>query len=87
MDRKLLDQLQDGDALSVALRGGAGWIHGTIAWRREDVMLLKVTEGSLPPDTPYAVIFLGDVSALGVPRAVEPPTPEPRQTGFSIAGP
>ena len=87
MERKLLDQLQDGDAISVALRGGAGWIHGQIVWRREDVMLLKVTEGSLPPATPYALIFFSDVSALAVPREIEPPTPEPRQTGFSIAGP
>jgi hypothetical protein len=87
MDRKLLDQLQDGDAVSVALRGGAGWIHGEIAWRREDVMLLKVTEGSLPSTTPYAVIFLAEVTALAVPREIEPPTPEPRHTGFSVAGP
>lgn len=87
MDRKLLDQLQDGDPLSVALRGGAGWIHGTIAWRREDVMMLKVTEGTLPKETPYALIFFGDVSALAVPREIEPPTPEARHTGFSIAGP
>lgn len=44
MERKLLDQLQDGDAISVALRGGAGWIHGEIVWRRDDAMLLKFTE-------------------------------------------
>jgi hypothetical protein len=83
MDRKLLDQLQDGDAVSVALRGGAGWIHGQIVWRREDVMLVKVTEGSLPDATPYALIFLGEVTALAVPREFEPPTPEPRKTGFA----
>jgi hypothetical protein len=83
MDRKLLDQLQDGDAVSVALRGGAGWIHGEIVWRREDVMLLKVTEGSLPEATPYALIFLGEVTALAVPREFEPPAPEPRKTGFA----
>ena len=87
MERKLLDQLQDGDAISVALRGGAGWIHGEIVWRREDVMLLRVAEGSLPAATPYALIFFNDVSALAVPREFEPPAPEPRQTGFSIAGP
>jgi hypothetical protein len=87
MDKKLLDQLQDGDNLSVALRGGAGWIHGSIAWRREDVMLMRVAEGSLPPATPFVLVFLGDVTALAVPRELEPPTPEPRQAGFSIAGP
>src|SRR6266540_1213433 len=31
MDRKLLDQVQDGDPIAVALRGGAGWIHGRVA--------------------------------------------------------
>ena len=83
MDRKLLDQLEDSDAVSVALRGGAGWIHGQIVWRREDVMLLKVTEGSLPEATPYALIFLGEVTALAVPREFEPPAPEARKTGFA----
>lgn len=83
MDRKLLDQLQDSDAVSVALRGGAGWVHGQIVWRREDVMLVKVTEGSLPDATPYALIFLGEITALAVPRAFEPPVPEPRKTGFA----
>lgn len=83
MDRKLLDQLQDNDPVSVALRGGAGWIHGTIVWRREDVMLLKVTEGTLPDATPYTLIFLGEITALAVPREFEPPMPEPRKTGFA----
>ena len=87
MDKKLLDQLQDGEPISVALRGGAGWINGSIAWRREDVMLMKVTEGALPTATPFVLVFLGDVTALAVPRELEPPTPEPRQAGFSIAGP
>lgn len=81
MEKKLLDQLADGDSISVALRGGAGWIHGTIVWRREDVVLLRATDG-LPKESPYALVFLSDVSALGVPRALEPPTPEQRQPGF-----
>jgi len=83
MDRQLLDQLQDADPIAVALRGGAGWIHGEVAWRRDDVMLLKVTEGSLPASTPYVLIFLGDVSAIAVPRELEPPGPEPRKAGFA----
>ena len=83
MDKKLLDQLNDDDPIAVALRGGAGWINGRIVWRREDVMLLKVTEGSLPDATPYALIFFGDVSALAVPRELEPPVPEPRKAGFA----
>ena len=83
MDRKLLDQMQDGDEVSVALRGGAGWIHGRIVWLREDVMLVKVAEGSLPDATPYALIFLGEITALAVPREFEPPAPEPRKTGFA----
>jgi hypothetical protein len=83
MDRKLLDQLEDSDPVSVALRGGAGWIHGQIVWRRDDVMLLKVTEGSLPDSTPYALIFLAEVTALAVPREFDAPVPEPRKTGFA----
>ena len=79
MDKKLLDQLKDGDEISVALRGGAGWLSGSIVWRREDVVLLKVGEGS---STPYALVFVSDVSAVGVPRELEPPTPETRSTGF-----
>jgi hypothetical protein len=82
MERKLLDQLKDGDEISVALRGGAGWLQGAIVWRREDVVMLKVAEGSGPGSPPYALVFLGEVSALGVPRELEPPTPEARSTGF-----
>ncbi len=83
MDKKLLDQLSDGDAVSVALRGGAGWIDGSIVWRREDVMLLKLAEGSARPNTSYALVFLGDVSALAVSHELAPVSPEPRVTGFA----
>jgi len=86
MERKLLDQLQDGDPISVALRGGAGWIHGTVVWHREDVMLLKTTPGSLPAETPFALVFIGDVTAVAIPREFEPPAPETRRPGFSTAG-
>ena len=86
MDRKLFDQIADGDAVSVALRGGAGWIHGQIVWHREDAVLIKVADGTLPAATPYALVFLGDVSAIAVPREIDPTTPEPRKTGFSVAG-
>jgi hypothetical protein len=86
MERKLLDQLQDGDPIAVALRGGAGWITGTVVWRREDVMLLKATGGELPAATPYVIVFLGDVTAVAVPNEVEAPTPEPRRPGFSTTG-
>ena len=82
MDKNLLDQLKDGDEISVALRGGAGWLQGAVVWRREDVLLLKVSEGGGGGAPPYALVFLGDVSALGVPRELEPPTPELRPTGF-----
>ncbi len=82
MDKKLLDQLNDGDEISVALRGGAGWLQGSIAWRREDVVMLKVSAGSDPSAPPFALVFLGGISALGVPRELEPPTPEERQAGF-----
>lgn len=82
MERKLLDQLADGDEISVALRGGAGWLHGAIVWRREDVILLRVSEGTLRAETPYALVLLSDVSAFAVSHELEPPTPEVRSTGF-----
>ncbi|MGH2785067.1 MAG: hypothetical protein ACRDJ1_07380 [Actinomycetota bacterium] len=81
MDKKLMDQLKDGDDVSVALRGGAGWLSGSIVWRREDVVLLKVADG-VAASTPYVLVLLGDVSAIGVPHELEPPTPEERSTGF-----
>jgi len=86
MERKLIDQISDGDAVAVALRGGSGWVHGEVVWRRDEVMLLKVSEGSLTPSTPYVLVFLTDVTALAVPRELDPPTPEPRRAGFSTAG-
>ncbi|HJR19001.1 MAG TPA: hypothetical protein VJ922_04720 [Actinomycetota bacterium] len=82
MDKKLMDQLKDGDEISVALRGGAGWLSGAIVWRRDDVVLLKVAEGTGPGGPPYALVLIGDVSAIAVPRELEPPTPEERSTGF-----
>ena len=82
MDKKLIDQLKDGDEVSLALRGGAGWLHGRIAWLREDVLMLEVTPNTMRPETPYALVFLGEITALGVPRLLEATTPEPRQTGF-----
>jgi hypothetical protein len=86
MERKLLDQLQDGDPIAVALRGGAGWIRGTIVWRRDDVLLLKATGGEVGADTPYVLVFTLDVSAVALAREVEAPTPEPRRPGFSTTG-
>jgi hypothetical protein len=83
MERKLMDQIHDGDPISIALRGGAGWVHGEIVWHRDDAILLKVTEGGLPAATPYALIFIADVSAIAVPRPLDPPAPEPRRAGFS----
>lgn len=82
MEKKLVDQLKDGDPISVALRGGAGWVHGSIVWRREDVVLLKAAEGSVRPETPYVLVFLSDISALAVPEELTPPAPEVRQAGF-----
>ena len=86
MEKKLLDQLADGDDISVALRGGAGWLHGSIVWRRDDVVMLRVTEGTIRPETPFAIVLLGDVSAIALPHELEPPTPEARATGFMRHG-
>jgi hypothetical protein len=82
MDKKLLDQLKDGDEISVALRGGAGWLTGAIVWRRDDAVFLKVAEGVGSGTPPYALVLLGDISAVGVPRELEPSTPEGRSAGF-----
>ena len=83
MDKNLLEQLKDGDEVAVALRGGAGWLQGSIVWRRDDAVLLKVAAGGAGgAASPYALVFLGEISALGVPRELEPPTPEARATGF-----
>lgn len=82
MEKKLLDQLKDGDEISIALRGGTGWLNGAIVWRREDVVLLKVSEGSSGSAPPFALVFLGEIAALGVSHELEPPTPESRSTGF-----
>ena len=82
MDKKLLDQLKDGDVISVALRGGAGWLAGAIVWRREDVVFLKVAEGGGAATPPYALVLLGDISAIGVPRQLDPAAPEARSAGF-----
>ena len=83
MDKNLLDQLNDGDEVAIALRGGAGWLQGSIVWRREDAVLLKVAAGGAGgASSPYALVFLGGISALGVPRELDPPSPESRATGF-----
>lgn len=82
MEKKLLDELKDGDPVSVALRGGAGWLHGTIVWRREGVMLVEAATGAVRDETPYVIVLIGDVSAIAIPRVIDPPTPEGRAPGF-----
>lgn len=82
MEKKLLDELEEGDPVSVALRGGAGWLHGTLVWRREGLILVQAAEGALRDETPYVIIMLGDVSAIAVPRMIEAPGVEGRPPGF-----
>ena len=83
MDKNLLDQLNDGDEVAIALRGGAGWLQGSIVWRREDAVLLKVAAGGAGgASSPYALVFLGGISALGVPRELGGSSSESRATGF-----
>ncbi|HEX9695542.1 MAG TPA: hypothetical protein VGB64_04420 [Actinomycetota bacterium] len=82
MEKSILENLKEGDAVSVALRGGAGWVHGSLAWRRDGMMLLQAADDSVRKETPYVLILLDDVSAIAVPDKVDPPS-DSRSPGFN----
>ena len=82
MEKSMLEILKEGDAVSVALRGGAGWVHGALVWRREGMMLLDVSNDSVLKATPFVVVLLADVSAIALPSKVDPPG-EGRAPGFN----
>lgn len=82
MARKLSEELKEGDAIAVALRGGAGWVHGTVTWIRDEQMLIKHTDGSLGPNTPYVLVDLSEITGLAVPREIEPPEKHAKTPGF-----
>ncbi|MGH2829788.1 MAG: hypothetical protein ACRDJM_04835 [Actinomycetota bacterium] len=83
MDKSLLDKLQDGDAVAIALRGGAGWVQGTVVWKREGVMLIEASDKQLRSDTPYVLVLLEQVTAIATPHKIDAPGTEPRTPGFN----
>jgi hypothetical protein len=82
MARKLSEELKDGDAVSVALRGGAGWLKGTIVWIREQQMLLKHGDPALGNDTPYVLVDLSEITGIALPREIEPLDEHAKTPGF-----
>ena len=82
MEKNLLEDLKEGDPVSVALRGGAGWVHGTLVWRKEGLILLESKDAQLRPETPYTLVMLADVSAIAVPRMLDEPGTGTRSPGF-----
>lgn len=82
MPRKLSEELRENDHIAVALRGGAGWVAGTIVWIRDEQMLVKHAESALGSDTPYVLIDLGEITGVAIPREIEPPVKPSASTGF-----
>ena len=82
MARKLSEELKEGDAVSVALRGGAGWVRGTVAWIREQQMLIKHADRSLGAETPYVLVDLTEISGIALPREIGPLDEHAKTPGF-----
>ncbi len=82
MEKSLLESLKEGDPVSVALRGGAGWVHGTLIWRREGIMLVESQDGAVRAETPYVLILTGEVTAIAIPHKVDAPGGSERTPGF-----
>lgn len=73
MEKSILENLKEGDAVSVALRGGAGWVHGSMLWRRDGMMLIESADDAVRKETPFVLILLDEVSAVAIPSKVDPP--------------
>jgi hypothetical protein len=82
MARKLSEELKDGDKVSIALRGGAGWVRGTVVWIREEQMLIKHADPALGDEVPYVLIDLSQITGLALPREIEPVTNTAKLPGF-----
>lgn len=82
MEKSILENLKEGDAVSVALRGGAGWVHGSMVWRRDGMMLLEAADDAVRKETPFVLILLDEVSAVAIPSKVDPPGTN-RSPGFN----
>ena len=82
MARKLSEEINEGDPVAVALRGGAGWVSGVVVWIRDEQMLIQHKDMALAADTPYVLIDLSEITGLAIPRQIEAP-PKPASTpGF-----
>lgn len=82
MAHKLSDDVKQGDPVRVALRGGAGWLSGTVVWIHESSMLLQHTDASLDDKTPYVLVDLSEVTGLALPREIDPPSKTATAPGF-----
>ena len=82
MARKLSEEINEGDPVAVALRGGAGWVSGVVVWIHDDQMLIQHKDMALGAETPYVLIDLSEITGLALPRQIESP-PKPSSTpGF-----
>jgi hypothetical protein len=70
MARKLSEELQEGDPVAVALRGGAGWVTGRVVWIREEQMLIKHNDIGLQTETPFVLVDLSEITGIALPREV-----------------
>ncbi|HVL90092.1 MAG TPA: hypothetical protein VM841_07655 [Actinomycetota bacterium] len=82
MEKSILENLEEGDPVSVALRGGAGWVHGSMVWRRDGMMLIESADDAVRKETPFVLILLDEVSAVAIPSKVDPPGSS-RSPGFN----
>lgn len=82
MARKLSDELNEGDAVSIALRGGAGWVSGSVVWVRDEQMLIKHDDASLSSTTPFVLVDLSEITGIALPREVEPTPKVAKSPGF-----
>lgn len=82
MEKSLLENLKEGDPVSVALRGGAGWLHGSLVWRKEGVMLLEAAGDEVRKETPFVLVLLGEITAIALPGKIDPPGMDTRTPGF-----
>lgn len=82
MARKLSDELKEGDPVSIALRGGAGWLSGTVVWVHEDQMLIKHNDAALRVETPYVLVDLSEITGIALPREVDATAKSAGTPGF-----
>ncbi|MCA1834372.1 MAG: hypothetical protein ABR548_08675 [Actinomycetota bacterium] len=82
MARKLSEEIHEGDPVSIALRGGAGWLTGVVVWVHDEQMLIQHKDMALQADTPYVLIDLREITGIALPRQIEPPAKPSTSPGF-----